>query len=84
MKTYEKPRLAVISLAGNERLCGDCSSDFIAWENSDLVNDIIGDWGTPSFNSTESCEGDWGIYEGIELYCKFNAVNDGKMRAFNS
>lgn len=25
MKNYEKPRLMVLSLAGNERLCGDCA-----------------------------------------------------------
>ncbi|MGN1007920.1 MAG: hypothetical protein ACI4PV_03155 [Butyricicoccus sp.] len=84
MKTYEKPRLAAISLAGNEQLCGNCDPGFISWaeENQMLIEDIVGDFGN-LFNSIDSCSNIGDLQSSLDAYCKFTSV-DGAEKAFMS
>lgn len=84
MKTYEKPQLAAISLAGNERLCGDCAPAFIDFvnDNEALIKDIAGDFGA-LFNSAETCQSDFTLLPELDAYCKFTSV-DGAGQAFMS
>ena len=84
MKTYEKPKLMVLSFTVNDALCGNCavktrfdsalSDTLLELVGSDLNNNNIFDQGdirTGQFGSEDSCEVN--VYDG---YCVFTATDN--------
>lgn len=74
MKIYEKPTLVILSVTGNDLLCGACSVDVVGGggPSNSIIEDIIKDFGETVFTSADSCE----VVYDIEGYCKFSPNQD--------
>lgn len=74
MKVYEKPKLVVISVLGNDLLCNSCSSDVVGGggPRDPIIDEIIRDFGETVFTTSDGCET---IYD-IIGYCKFSPSDD--------
>ena len=86
MKTYEKPILMVLSLSGNDQLCGNCSEGLTIYDNPTLQGMIIA--GRPEIDTNQDnqlsrdeiskCFGtvDTGCTYKIDYYCKFASTGE--------
>lgn len=84
MKTYEKPKLMVLSVSANDALCSTCA---VGTRNN-------GDWNIFDENGNGVFEpGELGLFAegencttntGVEGYCKFTASQQGLIQLFTS
>lgn len=79
-KTYQKPVMIMLSLTGNEQLCGSCKeadADFLLNNDktglADLLGTLVGNLdGTLTKNELENVFGSGeGCAEVVDMYCKF-------------
>ena len=86
MKPYEKPKLIALSLAGNERLCGDCFDNrasyllsksptgMISWYLDTIGGNGDGEMTKPEaknmFNTADACDKP----VKVDSYCKFTGT----------
>lgn len=70
MKPYEKPKLIALSLAGNERLCGDCFDEKASYLLSKSPTGMIS-WYLDTIGGNQD-----GKMEKSEAKNMFNAADD--------
>lgn len=84
MKKYEKPTLTVLSLTGNEQLCGSCSDDgaSILLNNdksgmAEALSQLVGDYEGPLTRDELAGvfgTGETGCGHPVDMYCKFTGA----------
>ena len=89
MKKYEKPALMVLSLSGNDQLCGSCAGGTLLSENPDTAAWLMRLFEIPDKSgdgpSRDDFAGVFGKSEDqcadqfppIDSYCKFTSADEG-------
>lgn len=86
MKSYEKPRLMVLSVSANDALCGSCTK---GTRYDPIFQQIAPNYGNRD-NVLEENEGLFGgvgdctIPSEYDGYCKFTSVENGMTKIFTS
>ena len=90
MKKYEKPVLTAITLSGNDQLCGSCADKkgYVLVENQDIAKQLMYWFHFGDLSDGVGADDFIGVFGNaetdcskikIENYCKFNAVDNGKI-----
>ena len=86
MKSYDKPRLMVLSVSANDALCGSCTKGtryapiFQQIAPNYGNKDNVLEYGEGLFGDNSDCE----IASEYDGYCKFTSVEDGMTKIFTS